>query len=111
MSFKTMKIGVTAGALLCATLLTCEAQASQKIATESGCVACHALDRKLVGPSYQDIAAKYKGRTDAVAYLSKRVREGGPGNWGPIPMTPNDAGRLNDAKLKVVINWILKSPH
>jgi cytochrome c len=99
-----------AAALLCLGL-SAATPASQKIATESGCVACHAVDRKLVGPSYQDIAAKYQGRADAVAYLSKRVREGGPGNWGPIPMTPNDAGRLNDAKLKAVIHWILKSPH
>ena len=72
-----------------------------------GCVACHIVDKKLVGPSYKDIAAKYKGRADAVSYLSQRVRKGGPGNWGNIPMAPTDASRLSDADLKALVTWVL----
>lgn len=86
------------------------AQASQQLATKSGCFACHTPDRKLVGPSYKEIAAKYKGRADAVAFLSKRVRDGGPGNWGKVPMAPTDAKRLPDADLKTLITWILATP-
>lgn len=83
------------------------ASASLQLHYKSGCVACHMPDKKLVGPSYKDIAAKYKGRADAVAYLSNRVRQGGPGNWGTVPMAPNDVKKLNDAELKTLMNWIL----
>ncbi len=86
------------------------ALASPQLAVKSGCHACHLPDRKLVGPSYKEIAAKYKGRADAVAFLSKRVRDGGPGNWGKVPMAPTDAKRLPDADLKTLINWILATP-
>jgi cytochrome c len=68
------------------------------------------VDRKLVGPSYKEIAAKYKTRADAIPYLSQRVRKGGPGNWGAIPMAANDVSKLSDADLKAVLTWILKTP-
>lgn len=83
------------------------ALASQQLHMKSGCVACHMVDRKLVGPSYKDIAAKYKGRADAIPYLSQRVRKGGPGNWGTVPMAANDVSKLNDAELKTLLAWIL----
>jgi cytochrome c len=86
------------------------ALASQALAVKSGCTACHAADRKIVGPSFKEIAAKYKGRADAVAFLSKRVRDGGPGNWGKVPMAPTDAKRLPDADLKTLITWMLATP-
>ncbi len=91
-------------------LLASNAQASMQLHYKSGCVACHTPDKKLVGPSYKDIAAKYKGRADALAYLSTRVRKGGPGNWGVVPMAPNDVKKLNDAELKTLITWILATP-
>lgn len=75
---------------------------------KAGCVACHAKDKKLVGPSFKDIAAKYKGQ-DVVAKLSDKVRKGGSGVWGPIPMPPNGADKINDADLKAVVESILKS--
>lgn len=84
-----------------------DAAASMQLHFKSGCVACHMVDKKLVGPSYKDIAVKYKGRADAVPYLSSRVRKGGPGNWGVIPMAPNDVTKLNDAELKALMTWIL----
>ncbi|NVO05523.1 MAG: c-type cytochrome [Rhodoferax sp.] len=84
--------------------------ASAQLATQSGCAACHLPDKKLVGPAYKDIAAKYKGRADAVPFLMQRVREGGPGTWGQVPMVPTDAKKLPDADLKKLLEWILKTP-
>jgi cytochrome c len=90
-------------------LAAADASASQQLHVKSGCVACHMVDRKLVGPSYKEIAAKYKNRPDAMAYLSQRVRKGGPGNWGQIPMAPNDVTRLSDAELKTLLTWVLST--
>ena len=75
---------------------------------KAGCMACHAKDKKLVGPSFKDIAAKYKGQGDAVAKLSDKVRKGGAGVWGPIPMPPNPAEKISDGDLKDVVGSILK---
>lgn len=77
--------------------------------TKAGCFACHQKDKKLVGPAYKDVAAKYKGQADAVAKLSEKVRKGGSGVWGPVPMAPNPPDKINDADLKASIEWILKS--
>ena len=76
--------------------------------TKAGCTACHAKDKKLVGPSFKDIAAKYKGQADAVASLSGKVRAGGKGVWGPIPMSPNPPDKIADADLKAAVEWILQ---
>lgn len=84
--------------------------ASQAISTQAGCAVCHAADKKVIGPSWHDIAAKYKGQADAVAVLSDKVRKGGKGVWGPLPMAPNDAKKISDADLKAVVAWILKTP-
>ena len=75
--------------------------------TKAGCMACHAKDKKLVGPSFKDIAAKYKGQ-DAVAKLAEKVRKGGSGVFGPVPMAPNPPDKINDADLKAAIELILK---
>lgn len=75
---------------------------------KAGCVACHAKDKKIVGPAFKDIAAKYKGQ-DVVAKLTDKVRKGGSGVWGPIPMPPHGADKINDADLKAVVESILKS--
>ena len=77
-------------------------------AQKAGCMACHAMDKKLVGPSFKDIAAKYKGQGDAVAKLSDKVRKGGSGVWGPIPMPPNPDTKIGDVDLKEMLAWILK---
>lgn len=82
--------------------------ASQGLADKAGCVACHKPDVKLVGPAYKEIAVKYKGRADAIPYLSKRVRQGGPGNWGQVPMMANDVSRISDADLTTLLAWVLK---
>ncbi len=77
-------------------------------AQKAGCMACQAMEKKLVGPAFKDVAAKYKGQGDAVAKLTDKVRKGGAGVWGPIPMSPNGADKINDADLKDVVTWILK---
>jgi cytochrome c len=75
---------------------------------KAGCFACHAVDKKLVGPSYKDVAAKYKGQADAVAKLTEKSRKGGKGVWGPVPMPPNPVSKISDADLKAAVEWILK---
>ncbi len=76
--------------------------------TKAGCMACHTKDKKLVGPAFKEIAAKYKGQ-DVVATLMQKVRTGGKGNFGPIPMAPNPPEKINDADLKAAVEFILKS--
>ena len=84
------------------------AMADLALATSKNCMACHAVDKKMVGPAYKDVAAKYKGQGDAVAVLSAKVRHGGTGTWGQIPMPPNGTDKISDADLKAAIEWILK---
>jgi len=78
------------------------------VATKAGCMACHAKDKKVVGPAYQEVARKYKGQTDAPAKLALKVRKGSSGVYGPVPMPPSDEKKIGDADLKAVIAWILK---
>lgn len=75
---------------------------------KAGCTACHTKDKKLVGPSFKEIAAKYKDQ-DVVATLMQKVRAGGKGNFGPVPMAPNPPEKINDADLKAAVEFILKS--
>lgn len=101
---------ISLAALACGTLAVGSASASQLIHIKAGCVACHTVDRQLVGPSYKAISAKYKGKplSETIPYLTQRVRKGGPGNWGPIPMAPNDVSKISAAELKAVLEWSLK---
>lgn len=82
-----------------------DAARAQSLANQNACMGCHAVDRKLVGPAFKDVAAKYKGDAGAEARLIKKVREGGMGNWGQIPMPANP--KVSDADLKTVIDWVL----
>lgn len=75
------------------------------LAKSNGCLACHNVDRKMVGPSYKAVAKKYKGDTGAAAYLFQKVRKGGKGAWGPAPMPPQT--KVSDADLKAIITWVL----
>lgn len=78
---------------------------AQEIAQKNACMGCHGIDKKIVGPAYKDIAAKYKGDKTAAAALAKKVKQGGSGAWGPVPMPANAA--ISDGDLKVVIDWVL----
>ena len=79
--------------------------AAEAMMKKDGCAACHAVDKKLVGPAYVEVAAKYKGDKDAVAKLTKKVKEGGSGVWGQIPMPPNAATPTAD--ITDLVTWIL----
>lgn len=85
------------------------AQAGPEAAmNKAGCLACHAKDKKMVGPAYKDVAAKYKGQADAPAKLAESVRKGSKGVWGPVPMPPTPPDKISDADLKAAIEWVLK---
>ena len=81
------------------------ALADLALATAKNCMACHAVDKKLVGPSYKDVAAKYAGQKDAVDKLAVKVIKGGSGVWGPVPMPAN--AQVNEAEAKKLVAWVL----
>jgi cytochrome c len=81
------------------------ADAGEDLVKKAGCTACHSNDKKIVGPAYSDVAAKYKGDAGAAAKLADKVKKGGTGAWGPVPMPPNPA--VSDADLKTMITYIL----
>lgn len=81
------------------------AWASKELAQKSACMACHAVDKKLVGPSFQDIAKKYADQKDAADQLARSIKAGGSGKWGAVPMPPQPA--LSDADAKVLAAWIV----
>ncbi len=92
-----------------AALVSFGAQANlDEAMNKAGCMACHSKDKKIVGPSFKDIAAKYKGQ-DVVAKLSEKVRKGGAGSFGPVPMAPTGPDKISDADLKAAVESILKS--
>jgi cytochrome c len=79
--------------------------ADQALATAKNCMACHAVDKKLVGPSYKDVAAKYAGQKDAADKLAAKIQKGGAGVWGPVPMPANP--QVNEADAKKLAAWVL----
>jgi cytochrome c len=81
------------------------AHADEKLAQASGCTACHSIDKKLVGPAYKDVAAKYRGNKDAEAELIKKVKAGGKGVWGDMLMPPN--AHVKDEDIKTLVHWVL----
>jgi cytochrome c len=99
---KKVLIGAVAASAL---LLAGVAQASADLAKNSGCMNCHNVDTKLVGPSLKDIAAKYADQADASAYLAGKIKGGSNGVWGPIPMPPN--ANVSDENAKVLADFIL----
>ncbi len=78
----------------------------EALAKASNCLACHADDHKVLGPAYQDVAKKYKGDKEAEVKLIKKVKDGGAGVWGPIPMPPNSP-KVSDANIKTLVEWVL----
>lgn len=99
--------GAAAAALAAGALGTAHADVGDglKVARSNACMGCHAVDRKLVGPSFKDIAARYKSDPQAVAKLSKKVKDGGSGVWGAIPMPAHPA--MSDADIRIVVDWVL----
>ncbi len=80
---------------------------AQAIVKKSGCVACHAVDKKVFGPAFKDVAARHKGEPDAAAKLEKVVRAGSKGTYGSAAMPPNPSSRIGDADLHAVLEWVM----
>ena len=91
-------------AALAITTLSSPVFANAELAQKKNCMACHAVDKKLVGPAFKDIAAKYAGQKDAVAKLSEKVIKGGSGAWGQIPMPAN---AVTPDEAKTLVTWVL----
>lgn len=92
-------------AVLAASFMAAPAFADQALATAKGCMACHAADKKLVGPAYKDVAAKYASDKSAADKLATKIQKGGAGVWGPVPMPANP--QVNDAEAKKLAAWVL----
>jgi cytochrome c len=97
------KIVIAASGLLVAS--GANAAGEQELAQKSGCLVCHAIDKKVIGPAYKDVAAKYKGDKAAEAKLIEKVTKGGSGVWGQVPMPPNFA--VKEADIKTLTKWVL----
>jgi cytochrome c len=98
-----MKKSIFALTLFAATALP--ALADPALAQAKNCMACHAVERKVVGPAYKDVAAKYKGDKTAVDKLAAKILKGGAGVWGPVPMPAN--AQVNEAEAKKLAAWVL----
>ena len=96
---------LVAAAVAAGLLSASPAFASEALAKSKNCLACLALDKKLVGPAYKEVAAKYAGQADAEAMLVTKVQKGGVGAWGKVPMPPNP--QVNDAEAKALVHWVL----
>jgi cytochrome c len=92
-------------AMTVAVTVAAPAFADQALATSKNCMACHALDKKLVGPAYKDVAAKYASDKTAVDKLAAKIMKGGSGVWGPVPMPAN--AQVNEAEAKKLAAWVL----
>ena len=79
--------------------------AQEDLAKKNNCMVCHNIDKKLVGPAYKDVAAKYAGQKDAVDKLTQKVLKGGAGVWGPVPMPAN--AQVTEADAKKIVQWVL----
>ena len=109
-----MKIRIAALSMTCALVLASagasaaiDDKKATQILSKGGCVACHTVDRKLVGPSFKEVAKKRKGDKNAAAVIAQKVRAGGTGVYGQIPMPPNPASKISDGDLKALVEWVL----
>jgi cytochrome c len=92
-------------AALAASVAALPAFANEELAKKHACTACHAIDKKLVGPGYKEVAQKYRGNAKAEGMLVDKVKKGGVGTWGQVPMPPNT--NVPDADVKTLVKWIL----
>jgi cytochrome c len=99
------RIAVVCAALAAAFALPTVASANEKLAQASGCMTCHTVDKKIIGPGFKDVANKYRGNKGAEADLIKKVKGGTKGTWGDIPMPPN--AHVKDEDIKTLVEWIL----
>ena len=100
-----MKHVIAATAATLGLLLASGAQADEKLAQANGCMTCHQIDKKVLGPGYKEVAAKYRGNAGAQAMLVKKVKDGGKGVWGEMVMPPN--AHVKDADIAAIVKWVL----
>src|SRR6187431_2571417 len=93
--------------LLLAMAFAQPALASEELMDRSGCSSCHRIDQQLIGPAFREVAARYRADTSVAQRLVLKVREGGEGVWGDIPMQPNGVEKISDADLRTLVDWIL----
>jgi cytochrome c len=103
---KLLKKTVLLGALILSSQVASAADPAEKIAQKSGCLMCHGIQAAIIGPAYKDIASKYKGDASAEARLIAKVKAGGGGVWGKMPMPPNSP-QVKDDDIKTIVKWIL----
>jgi cytochrome c len=92
-------------AVAAALLISTQVHANKELAQKNACLACHAVDKKLVGPAYQDVAKKYAGQADAMAVLTASIQKGSSGKWGAVPMPAQPA--MSEADAKALAAWVL----
>jgi cytochrome c len=101
---KSLLLTTSACALTIGTVATASADPAA-LAQQRGCMACHQVETKVVGPAYKEVAAKYKGQEGAVDSLVAKVKAGGSGVWGPVPMPPN--AHVSDEDIKTIVEWVM----
>ena len=101
-----LAIAAAGSMLVAAQANAVDAKAAEALAQKSGCLACHSIDKKVLGPAYKDVAAKYKGDKTAEAKLVAKVKAGGSGVWGPMPM-PANSPQVKDADITTVVQSVL----
>lgn len=102
---------MTKALVLAACMLCCSsapAWADLALARSKNCMSCHAVERKVLGPAFKDVAARYKGQAGAADLLAAKIRKGGAGVWGPVPMPANN--QVSDAEAKALATWVLATP-
>ncbi len=101
-----LTIAAVGSMLVAAQAHAVDTKAAVALAQKNGCLACHSVDKKILGPSFKDVAAKYKGDKTAEAKMIERVKKGSSGIWGPMPM-PANSPQVKDADIKTVVQWVL----
>ena len=101
---KMMVLAASTAALSLGVVANASAEDATALATKSGCLACHQVETKVVGPAYKEVAAKYKGQ-DVVEELVAKVKNGGSGVWGPVPMPPNV--NVSEDDIRTIVKWVL----
>jgi cytochrome c len=82
--------------------------ATDELMEKGGCISCHRIDEKLIGPSFKQIAAKYRANEQTISYLLTSIRNGSEGAWGDVPMPPNSEQKVSDADLRRIVEWVLQ---
>ncbi|MFL9709212.1 c-type cytochrome [Methylobacillus sp. Pita1] len=102
---KLFVVLLVAQGILAATAHAADAKAAQSLVQKSGCLACHGVEKKIVGPGYKEVAEKYKNDKAAEAKLIAKIKTGGGGTWGQMPMPPN--AHVKEEDIKTIVSWIL----